>query len=231
VKALRPGFGLIIAISVVTLAGIMLGRAVAGSRIELATARAYHDEQQLLRAVEHYRRALRWSFPLSPFHDSAVSGLTSIAAELEAAEDRDGALLAWRSLAGGIAATRFIYSRRDADAVRAKDQIDRLLALQGGAAMDANMGTDELHTNLAGGPSGDRLSPWYKSDIPRWLAGEYKVVRPAPPPREQSLEAGAPNARGDGDDAARGRAAALDAGTGAGLRRPAGPRQGWRLLV
>ncbi len=41
-----------------------------------------------------------------------------------------------------------------------------------------DMGTDEAWTNLPGGPSESRFSPWYKSDIPRWIAGEYKRIAP-----------------------------------------------------
>ncbi|HEV3025371.1 MAG TPA: penicillin acylase family protein, partial [Pirellulales bacterium] len=37
-----------------------------------------------------------------------------------------------------------------------------------------DMGSDEAWTNLPGGPSESWFSRWYKSDIPRWLAGEYK---------------------------------------------------------
>jgi tetratricopeptide (TPR) repeat protein len=140
----RLPLSLVVTIGLVALAGIMLGRAVAGSRGELAVAEAYQEEGQLLRAVEHYRRALRWSFPLSPFRNKAVTGLQSIARQLEEAEDRAGALLAWRSLAGGITATRFIYSRSDPDAEQAKDEIARLLALESDAAIDANISMDKL---------------------------------------------------------------------------------------
>ncbi len=41
-----------------------------------------------------------------------------------------------------------------------------------------DMGTDEAWTNLPGGPSESRFSPWYKSDIPRWIAGQYKRIAP-----------------------------------------------------
>jgi penicillin amidase len=41
-----------------------------------------------------------------------------------------------------------------------------------------DLGTDEAWTNLPGGPSESRFSKWYKTDIPRWAAGEYKVLRP-----------------------------------------------------
>ena len=40
--------------------------------------------------------------------------------------------------------------------------------------MVTDLGTDEAWTNLPGGPSENRFSKWYKVDIPRWLAGQYK---------------------------------------------------------
>jgi penicillin amidase len=42
----------------------------------------------------------------------------------------------------------------------------------------ADMGTDEAWTNLPGGPSESRFSSWYKVDIPRWIAGDYKRLTP-----------------------------------------------------
>jgi penicillin amidase len=39
-----------------------------------------------------------------------------------------------------------------------------------------DMGTDEVHTALAGGPSGGFLSRHYKTDIARWLSFEYKTI-------------------------------------------------------
>ncbi len=41
-----------------------------------------------------------------------------------------------------------------------------------------DLGTQEAWTNLPGGPSESRFSKWYRSDIPRWLAGEYKRLLP-----------------------------------------------------
>lgn len=38
----------------------------------------------------------------------------------------------------------------------------------------ADLAMDEAWTNLPGGPSESRFSKWYESDIPRWIAGEYK---------------------------------------------------------
>ncbi len=37
-----------------------------------------------------------------------------------------------------------------------------------------DMGTDVAWTNLPGGPSENRFSKWYQTDINRWLEGEYK---------------------------------------------------------
>jgi penicillin amidase len=41
-----------------------------------------------------------------------------------------------------------------------------------------DMGEDRALTALAGGPSGRRFSKWYKTDINRWLNGDYKVLEP-----------------------------------------------------
>ena len=41
-----------------------------------------------------------------------------------------------------------------------------------------DLGTDEVHTALAGGVSDRRFSRWYVSDLKRWLRGEYKRLTP-----------------------------------------------------
>jgi penicillin amidase len=41
----------------------------------------------------------------------------------------------------------------------------------------SDMGTDEVHTALAGGPSGRILSGLYMSDVARWLGFQYKTLR------------------------------------------------------
>jgi penicillin amidase len=42
-----------------------------------------------------------------------------------------------------------------------------------------DLSCDEAWTNLPGGPSESRFSRYYKSDVTRWLKGEYKPLRPA----------------------------------------------------
>ncbi|MFZ5571322.1 MAG: penicillin acylase family protein [Thermodesulfobacteriota bacterium] len=42
--------------------------------------------------------------------------------------------------------------------------------------MVTDMATDEIHTNLAGGPSDRRFSKWYCSDLENWKNGKYKTI-------------------------------------------------------
>jgi len=43
-----------------------------------------------------------------------------------------------------------------------------------------DMAQDEAATVIPGGPSGRRFSKWYRSEVDRWLRGEYKTLRPKP---------------------------------------------------
>jgi len=138
----RPGVA--VAVVFVTLGALVLWRVASESSAELAAAHAYRQEDQLAPAVEHYRRAIRWSLPLSPNTAEAVSALESIAAQLEADGEVAGALLAWRSLAGGLAATRFLYSGSNPSRENANDQIARLMAMDRSAAIDANLSMEQL---------------------------------------------------------------------------------------
>ena len=44
--------------------------------------------------------------------------------------------------------------------------------------MVADLANDEVHTNLAGGPSDRRFSKWYCSDLENWRNGKYKTLKP-----------------------------------------------------
>ena len=138
----RPG--IIAAIAVVALVAMVLGRVVSESRTELAVANAYRANDRVARAVEHYRRALRWSLPPSSQTAEAVSALESIAVQSEANGNVAGALQAWRSLAGGLAAARFLYSAPNPSRENANDQIARLVAMDRSAAIDANLSVEQL---------------------------------------------------------------------------------------
>jgi hypothetical protein len=74
----------------------------------------------------------------------AVSSLERIARELEDEGDIDGALLAWRSLSGGLGAARFLYSRANPSRQRAKDEIARLLGHHEAAPEDVPLTPDRV---------------------------------------------------------------------------------------
>lgn len=73
------------------------------------------------------------------------------------------------SLAGGRASpcqTQFYMAGRREGCVGATIRIN------------ADLGEDALHTNLIGGPSDRRFSPWYCSGLDDWLAGRFKRLEP-----------------------------------------------------
>lgn len=41
-----------------------------------------------------------------------------------------------------------------------------------------DLAEDEIHSNLAGGPSDRRFSKWYVSDLDNWVSGKYKKLTP-----------------------------------------------------
>lgn len=42
--------------------------------------------------------------------------------------------------------------------------------------MVIDLSTDEINTNMAGGPSDRRFSKWYCSDLENWISGKYKTI-------------------------------------------------------
>jgi tetratricopeptide (TPR) repeat protein len=151
-------------IALIALVAHVLGRVAYESNADLAAAKAYQDANRIPLAVEHYRRAIRWSFPLSPYTSDAVSALQSIALQSEADGDVKGALSAWRSLSAGLAATRFLYSRSKPEIAHAHDQIARLVAMDRSAAIDANLSAGQLeadHRRLLGKEVSP--DPWWGS--------------------------------------------------------------------
>jgi ABC-type nickel/cobalt efflux system permease component RcnA len=158
--SVRPGVAAVLLI--IALGALVLWRVASESRAELAAADAYRHDDRLALAVEHYRRAIRWSLPMSSNTAQAVSALESIAAELEVDGDLAAALLAWRSVSGGLAATRFLYSGTNPAREKANDQIARLVATDRSAAIDASLSTEQLaadHRRLLDGEVSP--DPWW----------------------------------------------------------------------
>jgi len=134
-------FGALVALILVAL---MVARTVSESRSELTAADAYDQSGEVTRALEHYRRAMRWSFPLNPYPARAAAALRKIAKALEAEGRIDEALLAWRSIAGSSAATRFLYSTSNPARQEAYDEIARLVAAHQGTGIDAGADPQQL---------------------------------------------------------------------------------------
>ncbi len=156
----RPG--LWAAVVLVGLVGAIYFRVASSSRHELTAAQAQREGGNADLAIEHYRRAIRWHAPLNPHSAKARSELEALARQLEADGQRGRALRAWRSLSGGVAAARFLYSGEDPARSRANAEIARLMALDRNASIDRRLTEEQLaadHLRLLeelGSPS-----PWW----------------------------------------------------------------------
>lgn len=128
----------------IAILAVVVARVGNESRTELRTAEGHRQEGRVELATEHYRRAIRWAVPLSPYSSRAVSGLESLAEQLETEGDTDGALLAWRSISGGLAATRTLFSGVQPARQRANEQIARLMSEDRSAAIDSSLSRDQL---------------------------------------------------------------------------------------
>lgn len=138
----RPG--ILVTVILLGLVAQVLGRATSESSADLAAAKAFQRDERVELAIEHYRRAIRWSFPSNPHATDALSTLRAIAVQAEAEGQTRVALSAWRSLLGGLEATRFLFSGLDPERENARAQIARLVAIHRRAGIDANLSTEQL---------------------------------------------------------------------------------------
>jgi len=182
VNRVRQRFGLLAAVTIALLIGSVWIRVSSESRRELGAAERHRADGRILLAVEHYRRALRWSYPMSSSKEVAGLALESIALELEEEGDPQGALLAWRSLSGGLAAARFLYSGEDPRREKADAQIARLMAQDRAPGIDAGSSEEQLaadHRRLLS----ERVSPspWWGSllllGMTGWIVALLILVR------------------------------------------------------
>lgn len=156
-KRLAERAGLIAIVALTATLCVVAARVLIDARSELSTGDAFLAEGEHRRAIDHYRRTLRWSFPFSPYIGEATARLEGIAVEREAAGDRSEALLAWRSLLGGLSAARSMYGNRGRAASRAKDEIARLMA------------AETLHVDAEGGGPSD-LAAFHRDLLDREVA-------------------------------------------------------------
>lgn len=143
----RPIIVAMTAVAIVV--ALLVVRSASEARVELAVAQAHQQRGEILHAIEHYRRALRWHFPLSPYTSRAAAGLEACAAESEAAANVSTALLAWRSLLGGLSATRSVFARHRLARRRASEQIARLEALDADELSEAGLRAGRRRTERA----------------------------------------------------------------------------------
>lgn len=130
-------------LAAMVLMGLVILRTVTQSRFELATADAYVQHGNEMRALQHYRRAMRWSLPLNPYPGRAATSLRVMAKELANEGRVDDALLAWRSIAGSSTATRFLFSISNPPGDEARNEIARLMAVGERPGVDSEAAVGE----------------------------------------------------------------------------------------
>ncbi|MGB5812807.1 MAG: tetratricopeptide repeat protein [Polyangiales bacterium] len=94
----RPWVVLVVLLGGLTL--VVFARTLVESHAEVTLGDEYASQGETMRAVEHYRRAVRWAAPLNPYSRRAATALRSLAIALEEEGRLEEALLAWRSLLG-----------------------------------------------------------------------------------------------------------------------------------
>lgn len=116
-----------IALAIALLPIVVVGtRAIRTARTELEAGRLDEEQGNFVRATEHYRRAMRWTFPFNPYPEQGALALHELAGRLEIEGDVRGALLAWRSIAGSAAATSSFWKTESSIRTEAVDAIVRL---------------------------------------------------------------------------------------------------------
>lgn len=126
------------------LLAVVAVRVVVSSRAELARGQAL-QAQDPDAAIVHYRRAVRWYAPLSPYPVTALSRLERIAAAAERDGEVDRALSAYRAMRGGILSTRSFYTPTPAVLARANEHIARLMSRQPAPPIDAGKSPETLY--------------------------------------------------------------------------------------
>ncbi len=167
----------VLSVSLVVLFGVVASaRIVHESTTELTAAREALQVDQPMRAVEHYRRAMRWKLPLSPYPRRAAQSLEALAQQLEGQGRVEEAMLAWRSLAGSAAATRSIFAPTDPMIEKASRALLRLSQTRGpGEPVTASVVRREAKPMRAPAPH-----PWWSTCLllgfATWVGGLVATV-------------------------------------------------------
>lgn len=134
---------------------VVLGTALIGTRVLLTSRAELRSGQEALEsgetraAVTHFRRAVRWYLPLSPYPMTALEELRDLALAAESNGDTPGALFAWRAIHEGLTSARSLGLPHGALRDEADQHIGALMAASEGA-QDATAA--EYATALSDGP-------------------------------------------------------------------------------
>lgn len=112
-------------------------RVVYASASELALGDAALEREDREVAAAHYRRAVRWYAPLSPYPGRAIDRLERLAELAEREGDPAFALACHRSIRAGIMSTRSTYTPHGDALDRANRAIARLMTAGPRPPMDA----------------------------------------------------------------------------------------------
>ncbi|MDD9940756.1 MAG: hypothetical protein OXU20_06815 [Myxococcales bacterium] len=119
-------------------------RVVNSASVELERGQAYEAESDPVSAIVHYRRAVRWYAPLSPFHKRALIALARIGAQAELDGDSELALSAYRAIRSGILSTRSFYTPETRRLAAANARIADLMAAAPPPPIDAGKSREAL---------------------------------------------------------------------------------------
>ena len=114
----------------IALAGVLVAvaavRVVTASHAELVRGGRALDRGDRGAAIVSYRRAARWYAPGNPYATEALDHLVDVARAAERDEDRETALVAWRSARNAILASRSVAQPYPERLARAEAEIVRL---------------------------------------------------------------------------------------------------------
>lgn len=139
VRRVRAWAGLLLVCLVVIVA-----RVVAGSYTEKQRADAAKARGDLAAAAVHYRRAASWYVPFSPISSAALGELERIGEKAKSEGDYVLALLAFRSLRGGILSARSFYTPHQDLLDRSEHTIAYLMSVQDPPPVDVGKPPEQV---------------------------------------------------------------------------------------
>jgi hypothetical protein len=133
-----------IAILVVSLIALLVGRGILEGRASLRRAIELDQRGETDMAIGHAMRAAKWYVPLASHPREAYDLLRSIARKAEARGDGDTALIAWQAIRAAARATRSVNTPYDDRLQEADKEIAILLASKPPPGIDRDKPREKL---------------------------------------------------------------------------------------